>query len=154
MGIEHVGFSGTREGMNDFQKGHVSAFLKKWFDESQAAVEIWFHHGDCIGADEQSHRIAKELNYYVHLHPPLDEKYGAHLASECDKVDPPYSYHGRNHRIVIASNVLIMTPKSAEILRSGTWATIRYARAMNKPHVIVFKDRVELHGVSPWEVMK
>lgn len=44
----------------------------------------------------------------------------------------------RNRRIVAAVDVLIAAPETdREELRSGTWATIRYARAAGKPVVML-----------------
>lgn len=142
--ITHVGFSGTREGMNDFQKDKVACWLKEFMLRSQVAEDVWFHHGDCIGADAEAHMIAQEYGYYIHKHPPLDEKYSAHMS--CDKEDPPYSYHGRNQRIVKACDVLIATPK--RVSGGGTWYTIQCAINMKKPHIIIHSDRIELIGLS------
>ena len=47
---------------------------------------------------------------------------------------PPKPYLKRNEDIVNKCDVLIACPidKNKEILRSGTWATIRKARKLNK----------------------
>ena len=51
---------------------------------------------------------------------------------------PEKPYLERNHDIVDNSDVLIATPKeSVEQIRSGTWATIRYAKKLNKPIMIM-----------------
>ena len=47
----------------------------------------------------------------------------------------------RNRDIVRETAVLIATPEQTiEQLRSGTWATVRYARKMNRPTVLIFPD--------------
>ena len=44
----------------------------------------------------------------------------------------------RNHDIVERCDLLIATPHTVEEqLRSGTWATIRYARKVHRPHYII-----------------
>jgi len=47
----------------------------------------------------------------------------------------------RNHKMVDSAGVLLATPKEDhEVLRSGTWATIRYAYKKNKQVVLVWPD--------------
>jgi hypothetical protein len=54
---------------------------------------------------------------------------------------PEREYIARNHDIVDASAVLVATPRDwYEEQRSGTWATIRYARAQRKAVIIVWPD--------------
>ena len=89
---------------------------------------VAFHHGDCIGADADAHGIAIGLGIPVHIHPP---RYSSKRAF-CKGAVAVYGvrdYLDRNHDIVNASGVILATPKGdIEELRSGTWATIRYAR--------------------------
>ena len=55
-----------------------------------------------------------------------------------DQTLPPKDYLDRNHDIVDQTDLLIATPKeNTEVLRSGTWATIRYAKKINKPTWII-----------------
>jgi hypothetical protein len=55
-------------------------------------------------------------------------------------------YLDRNHDIVDSSDLLIAVSESTvEVLRSGTWATIRYAKKLRKPIKIIYPDgKVEL----------
>jgi hypothetical protein len=47
----------------------------------------------------------------------------------------------RNKLIVARCDLLLATPETQqEVLRSGTWATIRAARRNSKSHTIVFPD--------------
>lgn len=61
----------------------------------------------------------------------------------CDQTGPtelrePAEYLDRNHAIVDECSVLIAAPRSlTEEQRSGTWATVRYARKMGRPVVIL-----------------
>jgi hypothetical protein len=50
----------------------------------------------------------------------------------------PKPYLVRNHDMVDQSEFLIGTPgEEQEVLRSGTWATIRYARKLKRPILII-----------------
>ena len=126
----HVGFTGTRHGMT-IRQGSVAAGLLRDYDV--------VHHGDCVGGDWQAHEIALEAGLRTEVHPP---KSGA-LRAYCkgDVMHEPKDYTERNHDIVEACCRLVAAPGTmSEELRSGTWATIRYARSVNKPVSIVFLD--------------
>lgn len=128
---QHVGFTGTQVGMTEAQFTRVSRILASWGG--------WVHHGDCIGADKQFHDIAHARGIKVAIHPPTHSGKRAFCVGDVCHV--PADYLTRNRQIVDASLGLIGTPKSfEEELRSGTWATIRYARRSKKPVVIVWPD--------------
>jgi len=125
-----IGFTGTRKGMTDDQKEAFKAFLEAHKPEE-------FHHGDCVGADADAHKIAKKLKIKIVIHPPEDGKHRAFCKG--GKILKPKPYLERNHDIVGVCSVLIACPKQKrEIRRSGTWATVRYARKMNKALSIMF----------------
>ena len=132
-----VGFTGTSKGLTRKQFAITIDFIRSLKPKE-------FHHGDCIGADAQ---LATELfedgDLDIHVHPPISSK--ARAFSEADYTYPKKGYLQRNHDIVDVCDVLVATPWTvAEILRSGTWATIRYARKRGKSVVIVFPDgRIE-----------
>jgi len=55
-----------------------------------------------------------------------------------DEVLPPRPYIARDDDIIAASSTIIATPgEAAEVLRSGTWTTIRHARKAGKDVRIV-----------------
>lgn len=117
----NIGFTGTRQGMTEKQRLQVQAWLT---DGSE------FHHGDCVGADEEADAIAHSLHLNVVIHPPANPRLRAYCSGT---VLPAKGYIARNHDIVDSTDVLVATPKEAdEVLRSGTWATVRYARKVGK----------------------
>lgn len=116
-----VGFTGTRQGMTDEQK----AALDRLFSELEHdAVE--FHHGDCIGADEEAHELAENYDFTIEIHPPDDDSKRAFCYTLV--IHEPKPYLERNRHIVDATEVLVACPNGQEQLRSGTWSTVRYAR--------------------------
>ena len=121
-----AGFTGTQIGMTVRQSAELARVLmEEKVDE--------FHHGDCIGADAQAHEIAYRQGIKIVIHPPTDPRKRAYCRKHDVIVLPEKPYLVRNHDIVDASNFLIAAPKNHhEELRSGTWATIRYARKQNK----------------------
>jgi hypothetical protein len=125
-----VGFTGTRKGMTDEQEFELIKLLVE-------LRPIEFHHGDCIGADEEAHHMARDFdNCQIIIHPPIDNTYRAFC--ENDVILPPKPYKERNHDIVNASDLLIASPKSFnEERRSGTWSTIRYAKKQGKKVIIL-----------------
>lgn len=126
--MRRVGFTGTRKGMTPQQKDTLRTLLLP-SDE--------FHHGDCIGADAEAHAIAREVGCSpIVIHPTYLERWRAYCSG--DLVMEPQSPLTRNHIIVYLTDLLIAAPATKkEILRSGTWATIRYARKGKKAVVIL-----------------
>jgi len=142
MRVQRLSYTGTRKGMTQQQMREVLAIFK--LSESRGpAVRKIFHHGGAPGGDRQAHRIsqAPTIKARVYVHPakgadPIDwYKLGA------EHVYDPQPPLVRNPDIVEGGELLVATPfEMEEILRSGTWATIRYARKIGKPYVIIRPD--------------
>ena len=123
-----IGFTGTEEGMTELQKAKLSNYLSQYSGD--------FHHGDCVGADEEAHHIARKLDYKIVIHPPTNPVKRAFCEGD---ILPRKDYLVRNKDIVYSSDVLVATPKEREeILRSGVWATVRFARKMGKKLVMIY----------------
>ena len=127
-----LGFTGTQRGMTDLQR----RTLANWFEE-RAGSFVEAHHGDCVGADDQFDLMLQGRGTATVIHPPtVDAKrafcfrrVGIRPLYELD----PRPYLVRNHAIVDATNVLYAAPgEMVEQLRSGTWATVRYARKLKR----------------------
>jgi len=129
-----LGFTGTSRGMTQEQ----SMKILYLFNNLQLLA---LHHGDCIGADAQAHEIAKQVHARIVIHPPMNTKSRA-FCQGADEVYIPKPYLVRNLVIArLGTDGLIATPSSeSEIVRSGTWSTIRYARKMKRHIWIVFPD--------------
>ena len=128
MSIKY-GFTGSRFGLSNNQTNQIVDLLKN--------KDIIVAHGDCVGADSVFHKICEKLNVKIIIHPPTDNKLRAFCKSEF--IEKPLPYLKRNHNIVDFCDELIACPQSSqEVLRSGTWATIRYAKKSGKKvHIIV-----------------
>lgn len=122
-----VGFTGTRRGMTGAQSDTVMRLLRSF--HTPGAV---FHHGADLGADHEASLLAERVGYEVVPHPGGTAK---------ENIE-------RNHLIVELCQVLFAAPAGAEVLRSGTWATIRFARGLlvkkptggSRPVVIAWPD--------------
>lgn len=125
-----VGFTGTRKGMSDHQKRIFETILLAMIVDGNT---IDFHHGDCMGADADAHKIAKSLGCEIFIHPPIAQS----MRAFCEGIYlAPLEYLERDRHIVDSCDILIAAPKSdKEERRSGTWYTIRYAKK-NKKYVI------------------
>ena len=128
-----IGFTGTQGGMSDKQQEEFIRILQE-----QNPTE--FHHGDCVGADAQAHDIVFAIydkNIQIVIHPPINP-YKRAWCKNWSILRMQDDYLKRNRAIVDETDLLIATPKeSVEVLRSGTWSTIRYARKQNKPIIII-----------------
>ena len=142
-----IGFTGTREGMNTHQLKHFYRFIAELPEFTE------FHHGACVGADEEAAQVVIEMDpcdgtrdWKVVAHPCdiLDMVSLVAKAAYSDFQRLPKPPLDRNHDIVDACDVLLACPKGPEEMRSGTWATVRYARKQSKRVVIFWPDgRVE-----------
>jgi hypothetical protein len=109
---------------------HQKKLVHKALDSFRHIHKV--HHGDCVGADAEFHEISRALGIAVHIHPPTKNGKRAFCA-HADIVRPVQDYLKRNRDIVDSCSVLLAAPNAdKEKLRSGTWATVRYARKLGK----------------------
>ena len=134
-----VGFTGTQNGMTEKQLIMLQGLLSNGCDE--------FHHGDCVGADAQAHRLVTDMDKSppIFIHPPKDDSKRAFCPTLDERMCEPEEYLKRNHHIVDECDALIATPATnQEVIRSGTWATVRYARTQGK-----FVTIIPPQGIPP-----
>lgn len=128
-----LGYTGTRDGMNEAQKRRFATFLRE-----NGVTEL--HHGDCVGGDEDAHHIARAHGVRVVIHPPVDAAHRA-FCMGADYVHPPKTHFARNRHIVNATDGTLGTPKlMVETDKGGTWMTLRYAVKKSKPRFIIWPD--------------
>ena len=129
-----IGFTGTQKGMSQYQK---EQFVLKM----QELIPVEFHHGDCVGADEEAHNIIRAFfpnSMIIYVHPPKTMSKQANMCGDVHHA--PETYLKRDKVIVDSTDCLIATPHSnTEILRSGTWATVRYAIKSHKPVKLILR---------------
>lgn len=134
-----LGFTGTRRNIPAPQQQALKSLLARFSLESNQ-----LHHGCCTGADRLCHILGRRSYKYT-LWPSNPEQWSwalEHQETNRDlvmKVRPPLV---RNELIVEACGVLIALPSGLEVTRSGTWATIRDARRLNKTRYIIYPDGV------------
>ena len=136
----NIGFTGTRSGMTEVQLDTVRSVLWQLrYHPSQPKL----HHGDCVGADEQADALAEELDIYRVAHPGPQPKTRAYC--EASEIREPRPFLTRNRDIVEETEVLLAAPGTDhEVRRSGTWATVRYARQAGRLIWIIYPDgRIE-----------
>ena len=109
-----------------------------------------FHHGCCVGADEQA-AVAVVAHHagtlFVVGHPPENQTLLSRDAEACCcELRNPRPYMTRNQEIVEECDVLVACPRGPEERRSGTWTTVRMARRAGRRVVVVWPD-----GTVTWE---
>ena len=126
----HLGFTGTQKGMTPEQRNVIRDLLR-------SLTDVTVHYGDCIGADNEFFEEALRCGAFTISHPPVNESKRAFTPAHV--VLEAKDYIARNHDIVDASVMLIAAPAEyGERLRSGTWATIRYARKVGTPVMLIW----------------
>ena len=130
-----AGFTGTRNNLTP-KAAKGLADLLVMLDPRQV------QHGDCVGADNTLHYMALGLGIPIGVRPPVDDRFRAWTRVTASVyVYPPKPYIQRNHDIVNHTQYLIACPDTMqEVLRSGTWATIRYAGKNNRVVYLVYPD--------------
>lgn len=139
-----IGFTGTRIGMTHSQYTEVS----RQFLEFQPDILL---NGGAVGADEQvicwlvSNRTLMKPKMKVEVYPASDprERYWDRYLNQglIETIWPVLKPLERNRVIAERCDRLIAAPDSYhEELRSGTWATIRYAKKAEKPVTIVLPN--------------
>jgi hypothetical protein len=119
----NIAYTGTQQGMNEAQMLALRSLIPQGCK---------FRHGDCIGGDSQAHLLAIRADCEIYIHPCTVENkraYNTGIGSRRPVViypaRPPLL---RNGDMVTVTEWLIATPfQDQEVLRSGTWSTIRYA---------------------------
>lgn len=135
--MKKIGFTGTQMGMKRKQKIAFSELVTNLTKDKP----LEYHHGDCKGADEESHDIIVcNWEVYLILHPPSNSSKRAF--KDFTESREPKPYLERNKDIVAESEIMIATPKefTMQWKDSGTWATIRYAKQACKPLAIIYPD--------------
>lgn len=134
--IRRVGITGPRNGPNNNQYN----WLRHIIDSLPSSCH-YFHHGDCFGVDEQGATFAKSAEFTIVAHPPLNTKYQQPNKSLNDTVLPPKDYLVRNHDIVNTVDLMLALPNTYnEVLRSGTWATMRYAKNTKRDMIVIWPN--------------
>lgn len=130
-----IGFTGTQQRISDTQRYSLLFVLAK----ARVRGARWMDNGDCIGADATAGAIWRTLEGLLWLHPPVNDAKRAFQAADFASEALPYL--DRNRAIVDKCDWLVATPAEMfEQQRSGTWATIRYARKVGRNHVIVWPN--------------
>lgn len=135
-----IGFTGSREGPTKEQRD-------MWGYVCKELIGIEAHNGCAIGVDRyvalNPTKQAQKRNWTAVFWPANQD--GLNWAADVGRayvkygllreVRPPLE---RNKCIVTESHGLIAMPITIEEqVRSGTWATIRYARKMGKPVLVI-----------------
>jgi len=132
--FEHYGFTGTRKGMTGNQKLRLDEFVK----ELRGCV---WHHGCCIGADAESHRIARVRGLSLHGHPPI-QKHMMAEGLEYDALHGEAHFLARDRILVDVTALLFAAPESFRQLNrnGGTWYTRSYALHIGRPVITIYPD--------------
>jgi hypothetical protein len=147
--MKKIGFTGTSRGMTADQKERLRDFLRGIVrtEVHQGNSFVEFHHGDCIGADDEAATIAHEEGCSIVAHPgypagkPEDTTFRA-FNPHNETILPAKEFLKRDHDIVNVTDHMIAAPHTdKELVRSGTWTTVRYARKANKGISFVYPNR-------------
>lgn len=140
-----LAFTGTSQGMTANQRAKVASLLIKFGPTLHTVV-----HGGCVGADEEFHALCLTRGLRIHVWPSnLQGKWGNWEGAE--EVHDPMPPLDRNTEIVREGTHLLAAPKEfQEVLRSGTWSTVRRAKKQRRGYVIVDPSGVACYSTGGW----
>lgn len=136
----HLGITGSREATTRHQVEAFRTFLR------DAPELTTVHHGCCLGADAMAHYVSLQMRRKVECHPPLVGTFRCTSLRQTSRVSwhAAKPYMDRNGDIVAATWILAAFPllpeAHRESKRSGTWATVRIARAARHPVFLFWPD--------------
>lgn len=137
----NVGFTGTRQGMSAKQLLELVSHLADIkMDQYYGSGVLFFHHGDCVGADEQAWAVARGLGFFTHAYPGHNSFALLAKTEPNERKEAPQLNMKRNAAIVAASDIMFATPSSMTDRRGGTWATIALAIRAGKRPLIIDRD--------------
>lgn len=135
-----LGFTATQRGLTAEQRGQVRLIIAT--TRPSAVV-----HGGCVGGDDEIDQVAEELGVDRVVFPStiVSKRISTEVLRSRNRsrvmIMAPRPPLERNPLIVDASHRMVACPgETQEKTRSGTWATIRYARRRKKidPEDIIF----------------
>lgn len=132
-----IGFLGTLRGFTPLQRDAFIDLIKSMdIDE--------FHHGDCIGSDEQAHDIIRLIapGCEINIHPPAAELHRAHCEGDVDFME--LNYIKRNYEIIDFADIIIACPdegidRSRRTGPNNPWRALEYVDDMEKHTFIISK---------------
>jgi len=123
--VIHVGCTATRLGLSQAQLIRIEGIM---LDVTRAHRQVAFHHGDCVGGDEQLDAKAKRMGWHRVAHPGPRSGWSANCDTDERRAIKPYM--PRNRDIIDESpDLVIAAPYEMEPqFCGGTWRTIAMAR--------------------------
>lgn len=134
--MRKVAFTGTSAGLTREQLAALHGYFA-------GAAPGELHHGMCVGGDAAAHAVASWRGWRTVGHPGVNkrgEPAGRAVLTGFAEVLPELPYLKRNRRIVADATLLLACPGGPERRRSGTWATVRYARDAGVPVRLFWPD--------------
>jgi len=139
-----ITFTGTQRGMTQRQKDGLRTMLRI-HGARFGSSDFILLHGGCVGADDEADNIANDMRIDRWIFPStidakrVDDLFFLNRKRSRCAIEPPEEPLLRNRKMVEIGQIVIAAPSSAdEVLRSGTWATVRYARKLHR-QVMIFE---------------
>lgn len=138
-----LGVTGTRNEPTREQRNSIRDIIDRYSFRSK------MHHGCCVGVDAYITVLCRLRSWTIVAHPPINRAYFSSISYNSSDIKlQDEEYLVRNQIIVIDTNMLLAVPETEEeVVRSGTWSTVRFARTLAHPILIVWPSgRIEIDG--------
>lgn len=129
-----VAVTGTRMGITTAQIAAITRHLRH---------ATWLHHGGAVGADRTCHAIFARP-WQTQVWPSNAEQERWAREQPIGVIHARRLPLNRNRAMVnIVERVFALPAGMEEEQRSGTWATVRYARAVKCPCLVIYPNGSE-----------
>ncbi|MEO5927676.1 MAG: hypothetical protein ABIP96_03330 [Patescibacteria group bacterium] len=120
----------------------MAQFIYEWTPKFTLAV-----HGGAPGADTSFDAFCAGIGIRRRLYPASKSSSKSSTAEEKMPVEYPLD---RNKKIARDCDIMLAAPfEDQEIIRSGTWSTVRYSRKAGKPIYIIQRNgQIRLDGTG------
>jgi hypothetical protein len=141
-----IGITATQRGLVERQR-EVAEELFLRFDPARLV------HGDCVGGDEDIHYLFQQaFPKKTIIIRPCDIRHKRAFCIGFHEEHPEEPPLMRNQKIVNESHILLGFPgEQNEVTRSGTWSTIRYAKRIGKPVIVIYPEAKKTGLLGPVE---
>lgn len=133
-----VSFTGTRSGMSAWQKQQ----LEKFFTDHRGEISV-LAHGACMGADVEAHYLARRIlgkSVFIAVFPST-AKTRIRVLNFDFEAEPMKPLERDQEIVKLGCDVLLAAPlQMSEVLSSGTWSAVRYARKRHVPVQIMWRE--------------
>lgn len=133
-----LGVTATQRGLTRAQRDAALSYLQ------QLPLLTEFHHGGCVGGDEDLHFLVRGAfpGVPIFIHRGDTPEKWAHFPGDTHVTELRALPNLERNKVIVKTvgKLWAFPGERQEVLRSGTWATIRTAKRAGRSAIIFYPD--------------